>query len=157
MLQIEPDEQSWHRAARALDGEADGREFNRDLAVSLAEALRPAVAELRGAVLGMSSGGLPHTGESLRGAVAGHIEVEMRRAGAVIRATKRGMPRGFINAPKRLNARRGWRRQVYGGVWVRQLGKPGWFDDTVARGHERYRAAAQAALQRRIERIARGR
>jgi hypothetical protein len=156
VLQIEPDERSWHRAQRALDGEADGQEFRRDLAEGLTEALRPAVAELRGAILGMASAGLPHAGESLRGAVAAHIEVEVRASGAVIRATKRGMPRGFSNAPKRLNARRGWRRQVYGGAWVRQIGKPGWFDDTTARGHERYRRAAEAALEKRIRRITRG-
>jgi hypothetical protein len=146
--------------ARACDDEADGRQMRGEVAANLHAALEPAVAEVRGAILGMSSGGLPHDGEPLRAAVASAVRSDIRLsgkfAGARIQVTKRGMPRGFANAPKRLNARRGWRHRVFGrDVWVTQIGEPGWFDDTMARGHRRYRAAVEKAMDGMANRIVR--
>lgn len=159
MYAIEADRRSFARVERALRDEADGRELRRDLADNLHSALEPAVGAVRAAVMSMATGGLPHAGEPLRVAVAAGVQVEVqlsgRAAGARIVATKHGMPRGFAQAPKRLNARRGWRHKVYGrDVWVRQVGAPGWFDDTLRRGQERYRTAVRVALDRVARRIA---
>jgi hypothetical protein len=160
MIQVEPDDASFRRVERALRTEADSGALGQDLAEEFHQALEPAVSEVRGAVLGMPTGGLPHAGEGLRAAVASHIQTDIRvgkrGGGALIRALKRGMPRGFVNAPKRLNARRGWRHQLWGrDQWAQQLGEPGWFDDTLARGRGRYLRAAAQALEKVSRRIAR--
>lgn len=158
-VEIRPDPASFRRVAAALDDEADGREWRRELAAELHTALAPGVDAARAAVLAMP-GGLPHAGEPLRQAVAAAVTSEIRlsgaSAGARIRARKRGMPRGFTNAPKRLNARRGWRHPVFSpDVWVTQRGEPGWFDDTLRPLRPAMRAAAERALQSRAQRIAR--
>jgi hypothetical protein len=147
VIEVEPDATSFHRVARALDA-------------GFETALQAAVAEVRGAILGMPSGGFAHAGEPLRAAVAAHIETDVRigrRSGSArIRALKRGMPRGFHNAPKRLNARRGWRHPLWGrDQWTQQVGEPGWFDDTLARGRPRYQRVAAHALQQVERRISR--
>lgn len=157
---VEPDHQQFTRLARALEQEADGDEWRRDLADDLHEALRPGVTAVRGALMGMATGGLQHAGEPLRQAVAQNVESLVRtdgqRAGARIRAKKTGLPRGFANAPKRLNAR-SWRHPIPGDpdTWVTQIGAPGWFDDTLRRMHPRLRLAAERALEKRARRISR--
>ncbi len=156
---IQPDHHQIARVARALQDEADGRQWRTELAADLHEALEPGVAAARGAVLGMPSTGLSHAGEPLRVAVAQQVVSEVslgRTPSARIRVRKRGMPRGFANAGKRLNARRGWRHPVYGSdVWVAQRGEPGWFDDTMRRLHPRLRLAAERVLDKRARRITR--
>lgn len=157
---IEPDHANFTRVARALEEESDGDEWRRETAEELHEALRPGVAAVRGALLSMQTAGLGHAGEPLRQAVAAGVESIARfdgqRAGARIRAKRTPQIRGFANAPKRLNARRGWRHPVGGrDVWVTQQGRPGWFDDTLTRLHPRLRLAAERALENRARRISR--
>jgi hypothetical protein len=157
-VSIEPDRAQFARVARELDREAGSTEWQDDLAVDLAEALEPGLSAVRGAVMAMSSGGLPHAGEPLRAAVAHQIVIDIRLgggfAGARIRAKNTGMPRGFRHAPKRLNAR-SWRHPTRGGAWVTQVGEPGWFDFTLQRLHPRLRHAAENALAKRARRISR--
>ncbi len=155
---MQPDPASGRRVAAALDAEADGHEWRRELATELHAALAPGVDAARAAVLSMP-GGLPHAGEPLRQAVAAAVTADIRlsgsSAGARIRARKSGMPRGFTNAPKRLNGR-GWRHPVFSpDVWVAQRGAPGWFDNTLRPLRPAMRAAAERALQARAQRIAR--
>lgn len=157
-VEIRPDSASFRRVAAALDDEADGKEFRRDLATALHAALSPGVDAVRSAVLGMDSGGIREGGEPLRQAVAAGVvsEVRLDQGTARIRARKRGMPRNFPNAPKRLNQARGWRHPVFSpDVWVSQRGRPGWFDDTLRRLRPQLRAAAGEALQARATRITR--
>lgn len=154
-VEIRPDPESFGRVARALDDEAGGEQYAADLSTALHEGLQPVLADVRGAVLGIATGGLRHAGESLRQAVAAELETNQLRTGARLRATKRGMPRGFHNAPKRLNAR-SWRHRVFGrGQWVQQTGELDWFDDTTDRHARRLHAIAAAALQDRARRITR--
>ncbi|NJP33682.1 hypothetical protein [Micromonospora thermarum] len=156
---VEPDHRNFAQVARALQDEADGTQWRAELTADLHEALEPGVTAARGAILGMPSAGLPHGGEPLRVAVANQVVSEVslgRNPGARIRVRKRGMPRGFRNAGKRLNARRGWRHPVFSpDVWTHQLGEPGWFDDTMRRLHPKLRQAALRALDRRARRITR--
>ncbi|MCX4468968.1 hypothetical protein OOK41_01340 [Micromonospora sp. NBC_01655] len=158
VVEVRPDPATFRRVAAALDAEADGRQWRRELATELHAALAPGVDAARAAILAMP-GGLPHAGEPLRQAIAAAVVSEIRltgAAGARIRVRKRGMPRNFPNAPRRTNARRGWRHPVFSpDVWVTQRGEPGWFDDTLLRRRPAMRAAAEKALQARARRIAR--
>lgn len=156
--EIQPDARQFDRVARALDDEADGREWRADISAELDAALQPAVDEVRSALFGMADGGMPTVGEPLRQAVAAQIVVEQRAGrsvGARIRVRKRGMPRRFWNAPKRLN-QRAWRHQVFGAdVVVTQVGEHGWFDHTLRRQRGRLREAVERATQERARRITR--
>lgn len=122
---------------KAMRAEEDGKALRRDLARQLKQIISPIVSEARGAATGMPSAGLEHDGEPLRSAIARRIVGEVRFSGKAtgirVRAKRKGMPRGFEHAPKRTNARGGWRRPVYGNkeVWVTQIGVPGWFDDVM--------------------------
>jgi len=154
-VEVRADASSFGRVARSLDEESDGEHLRKDLVEGFRAALEPAVDEVRGALMQMASGGLAHAGEPLRLAVAQHVVVSVGRRSAAIRALKTGMPRGFWNAPKRLNQRQ-FRHRVYGrDVWVTQVGAPGWFDDTLQRNQTRYRVAARRALDDMADRIGR--
>lgn len=157
---IEPDEASFRRCIRALNEEANGTAWQTDAAEEMEEALRPGVAAVKAALFStMHTTGLPHGGEGLRQAVSSRVKPVVafrgRRPGAMIRVDKTGLPRGFANAPRRLNDKN-WRHPTPSGdVWVTQIGAPGWFDDTLERLRPRLSAAASKALERRARRISR--
>ncbi|WFF07256.1 hypothetical protein O7622_01245 [Micromonospora sp. WMMD1076] len=157
---VEPDSSSFSRVARALDDEASGEQWRAELATDLHAALELGVATVRGSLMGMATGGLDDGHEPLRQAVSASVESQVRMsgrgAGARIRARKITL-RNFVNAPKRLNSRRGWRHPVHGDTetWVTQIGAPGWFDDPLRRLHARLHSAAARALDNRARRIAR--
>lgn len=155
---VEVDQRSLRKLVIALRRESDGRELARDLTKQLYDVAVPARDAARAAIMSMSSKGQT-VGRPLRATVAARTLISVhlggRRPGVAIRAHKSGMPRGFINAPKRLNSRRGWRRQVYGGPWVSQMGKPGWFDDTMRKFQPAARRAAQRVQDEMAERVAR--
>lgn len=157
---VEVDPKSLIRLTTALDAEADGKELTRDLVRGLVAAAEPAKEEARAAILAMPSRGSWEE-PGLRATVASRVmvRVKLRQGSVAVRAYKTGMPRGFNNAPKRLNSRKGWRRPVYGGQWVHQLGKPGWFDDAMDRHLGQARRAANDAMDdvaKRIDRKTRG-
>lgn len=152
---VEVDERSLVRLVAALEAEADGELLRRDLVTRLEAAARPALLAAQGSILSMRSKG--HPGPVLRQKVADqtrlHVRLGGRHPGVEIRAHKSGMPRGFHNAPKRLNSR-GWRHQVFGtDTWVTQVGKPGWFDRSVRRHRARAVRAAKQAMDGIAERI----
>lgn len=154
-VEVRPDPHSFGRAARALDAEAPGGAWRRDLSGGLTAALAPGVSAVRSALMSRGSGGGSHDGAPLRPAIAAEVHVVPLSSGAVIVAGKTPQVRGFANAAKRFN-QRGFRRRVYGSnSWVVQVGAPGWFDDTLQSLHPRLRAAALAALEGRARRISR--
>ena len=143
---------------RALRAEADGKALRRDLVRGLKAAVEPAAAAARASILGMGVRGLSHAEPGLRSSVARATKVSVRtsgkRAGVRVLVKKHSMPRGFFNAPKRLNSRKGWRHPVFGSDrWVLQRGKPGWFDDTLEKAKPAATAAAAAALETVAKRI----
>lgn len=145
---------------RALRSAEDGKKLRRDLAKEIRKALSPAVAEAKAGVMSMDSAG-SGGGEPLRPAIAAQVKAQARlsgrSAGAKVRVRKRGMPRGFDNAPRRTNRAKGWRHPVFGDrdTWVHQVGKPDWFDDPMRRGAPRYRAAVVRAMADTARRITR--
>lgn len=161
MLELSADAENLAGIATALKYEEDGvrrrREFGRELRL----ALGPAVVQAKQEIMSMGSSGLPAAGSPLRASIAAQVKAETRMSGrnpgARVKVTKRRMPRGFVNAPKRTNQQGGWRHRVYGrDVWVQQIGKPGWFDDPMRRNAPRYRAAVVKVLEDTAERIRRG-
>lgn len=151
---IEVDQRSLTRLVTALRQESDGKALTRDLVQKLERIAEPALLAARAELMAMESHSNVQPG--LRSTVVAHTEVEVKlggkRPGVSIRAHKTGMPRGFANAPKRLNEPRGWRRRVFGtNRWVVQMGRPGWFDDTIPR----FKPAAERAAGQALDEVAR--
>lgn len=155
---VEVDERDLAMLVAALRAESDGKALNRDLVHGLRAVVEPAAAAARSAILSMGTSGLHHPEPALRTVVAEQTKVTVRTAGkhpsVGVRVTKHGMPRGFDNAPKRLNAAKGWRHPVFGqDTWVSQRGRPGWFDDTLNRFKPAAERAAHEAMDGVAERI----
>lgn len=161
-IELHVEQHGLKRLAAALSIEADGKKLRADLIKNLREAVKPAVTKTKGEILSMHSSGLSH-GEPLRAAIARQIKPEVRVSGKLVgvrvRAKNRGMPRGFGQAPKRTNAS-GWRHPVYGkahgGIWVHQIGKPGWFERPLEEGRREYRVAVKRAMDEAARRITQG-
>lgn len=154
--QVEVDEKQLARLVLALRAEADGKDLDRDLARNLRTALEPARDAARAAIMAMPS--KSQVVPSLRAAVAEATVTSVRlsgqRPGVAIRTGKTGMPRGFTNAPQRLNRAKGWRHPVRGtDRWVTQVGAPGWFDDTIEPFKTEATQAAGEALDAVAHRI----
>lgn len=157
--------------ATALKYEEDGLRLRRALAKELRQAVDPAVTEAKAGIMAMGSHGLSREGEPLRAAIARQVRAQAlmsgKRAGVRVRVSKKGMPRGFVDAPKRTN-RKGWRhpvprrlpKGVHGPVeaptWVTQVGAPGWFDDPMQARRSEYRRAVERVITDTAERIRRG-
>ena len=159
--------------ATALRYEEDGVRLRRALAKELRDAVAPAVETAKSSILSMGDAGLPEEGEPLRAAIAAGVTAKTRltsrAAGVRVAASRKGMPRDFVNAPKRTNRASGWRHPVppprlpkgaegprKAPQWVRQFGKPGWFDDPLQARAAEYRAAVERVIRDAAERIRRG-
>lgn len=160
-VELEVRADDFRALARAMRQEADGKRLRRDMVRNLRVAVNPAVAEVRAAVRALPSEGGPRDGAALRQTVAQKVRPQVRLSGrspgVSIKAKKTGMPRGFKNAPKRLNSKGGWRHPVFGSrsIFVHQtVSRPGWFDDTLRRRRDRYREAVSNAVVDMARRLA---
>jgi|SRR6185369_209755 len=162
--EVEVDAQTLKRVVTALRKESDGKELARDLRRNLRVVVQPALEAARAAILTMPSQSVRQP--SLRASVAKQTKIVVRTTGRhpgiSIVSSKKGMPRGFRNAARHLNAKGGWRHPVYQrispagkeiNVWVRQIGKPGWFDGTIRPFKQPAKEAAAAALREAARRI----
>lgn len=152
-----------------LAKEADGKLLKLELARNLRAAVQPAVDEIKTGALqikrGSSEGRRPtkkapvaESSISLGAAIARGVGVSVRMSGSAsgvtVKAKKSGMPRGFVNAPKRMNAQK-FRHPVYArGGWAEQVGAPGFFDNPLQKGRDAYREACVLAMAHMAERIA---
>lgn len=147
--------------SRALKQEADGKLLRRDLSKRLRQALDPIKEDARSNLMGIASAGLSR-GTPLRQTVAQQMKAQARlsgrSAGAALRVRRKGMPRGFFNAPKALNNPKGWRHPVMGNreVWVEQVAQPTeWFDRAAREGRDLARDKALEAMEDTAARIVR--
>ena len=146
--------------ARALKSEEDGKQLKKDLLRNLRNALKPVRDEVKAEINSMTSHGGSH-GLALRRTVARKVTVQTRltgrSAGVKLIAKKTPDLRGFRNAPKRLNSKKGWRHPAFGDRedWVQQMGKPDWFDGPVRRRRSEFRKAVAQVLDEMADRIKR--
>jgi hypothetical protein len=159
-IELTIDQRQLQLLASALAQEEDGKKLRRQLARDLRRAVEPALGEIRSGLMAMpSTGALPTEGGPLRTEVLKHLKASARlsgrKTGVQIRIRKRG-PRGFAMAARRLNRDKGWRHPVFGReVWVRQIGKPGYFDDPLRQRRGEYRDAVRRVMRETAARIAR--
>lgn len=150
-------QERFKEVAAKIKAEADGKRLKAELRATIVAILEPSVLQVRAGVLAMHTSGLSHAGGSLREAVAKGVKVGVnssgRRTGARIYASKRGMPRGFANAPRDLN-RDSWEHPDRGGRMVTQVGAPGFFDKPLKGTARMYRRAISRAVEDMAKRIA---
>jgi len=145
--------------SRRMRRDEDGKAMRKDLVKAGREVLNPTRNAARAAIKSMPSKG--HAGMRLRNSVAGKVMVQIRPSGkfpgADLRAKKTPNVRKFRNAPKRLNSRAGWDHPAINNPTkqIRQLGRPGWFDDTTKRDHAKYRRAMVGVIRAAEKRLAR--
>jgi hypothetical protein len=119
--------------------------LKRELRRSMRTAAGPVVAAVRASILSMPS----HHDGSLRAGTARTVSssVGLTRTGARLDIVSAGrkMPAGEDRLPGFLDSAKGWSHPVFGNrdVWVRQHGKPAWF--------ERPPAVAAPALRRAVQ------
>lgn len=166
--------------ARAVDKEKDGKKLRRDLSKTLREAMEPIKREAQSNVQSLRSQSQVHSNktrndrgrmvklsdsqQSLRQAVADHVKAEGRLSGkatgARLRVPRKDMPRGFVNAARRLNRKSGWRHPIFKtGAWAQQWGRPaGWFDRATQdpRVLSDSRERVLAAMEEMARRVIRG-
>jgi hypothetical protein len=158
-VELTVQQQGLQELARALKAEADGKALRKDLMKQLKAAVEPIREKARSNLMSIGSAGLTE-GASLRTAVASQLKAETRlsgrSAGVRLRVRRKGMPRGFVNAPKALNTPKGWRHQVYGrDVFVQQIAVPAeWFDRAAREGRKPAQKAAMEAVEAMAQRVA---
>lgn len=169
MIELTVEQGKLAELAKRLASEADGKRLRLELSAGLRVAVAPAVSEIRAGALAIKRGDsiskrstkknpVAESAVSLGAAIARGVGVQTRLAGryagVTVRARKSGMPRGFANAPKRINAKH-FRHKVFGReVWVTQIGAPGFFDNPLKRDQAKYRAACVRVMDAMAARIA---
>lgn len=148
---LSQDQEEFHALGKAFKAEGDGKLLKAEIAAEFKAIAAPVVQQAQSAILGMHSAGLTR-GPSLRQAIASKIKAGIRysgrNTGVRIYASKKGMPRGFANAPRDTN-RDSW--DVRGRT---QTGLPAWFDKPMRATAAATRAAVITAMRRMSERIA---
>lgn len=169
MIQLSVQQSQLAELAARLAKEADGRRLRLELARNLRAAVAPAVAEVKSGAMQIkrseSNGARPtrknpvadsdiSLGAAIARGVTAQVRMKGRSAGVSVKAKKSGMPRGFVNAPKRINAQK-FRHPVFRKTtWVEQVGAPGFFDTPLHRDRLAYRAACVKAMEDMANRIA---
>lgn len=159
-FELSVDQQAVKRLARVLRDESDGKALRKELIGELKDAVEPGVSAVQGKLRSIprrsgTAGSSPALGSYLAARVKAQVRLSGRSPGVRVRIAQTPKLRGFTLAARRLN-RESWRRKVFGDpdVWVDQKSPiPGFFDDTLAEGRERYRAAVVRALESMARRI----
>lgn len=157
-LDLSKSERALLDMARALRAEEDGREIKRDIVRQLRKAAQPVRQEVRAAIRSASTHG--HPGRSIRSAIAQKTQVVAKLTGKAVGvrivAKETSSIRGFAHAPRRFNSAAGWHHPTFGEEPEQfQVGKPGWFDDTIADRKREFRSAMEDVIKEAAKRVAR--
>lgn len=153
------DQRALQAVRAALMAEADGKQLRKELVAELKDAVQPAVSAVQGKLQSIphasAAASNPPLGSYLAARVKPQVKLSGRQTGVAIRIQQTPKLRGFAMAARRLN-RSSWRHKVFGkDVWVEQTSPiPGYFDETLQAGKEKYRQAVLDALEKAARRIA---
>lgn len=144
--------------AAKLMAQDNGAKLKRAFVKELRPAIEPALPVIRGELMAM--GGSLTAEPPLRATVAAGLSTSVRTTGAYpgvrVQIGRKGMPRGFANAARRINDGQ-WTHPVYGrGGSAEQAGARGFFDDPLNARRAEMREAIVAALDDWAGTIARG-
>lgn len=158
-LEVSVDDQAMRDLARVIRRESDGKQLRKDLIADLKRAVEPGQSAVQGKLRAVPHRSATQSRPALGSYLASRTKVQVRLSGRApgvkVRIGQTPNIRGFKMAARRLN-RTHWRHMVYGNkeVWVDQKSPiPGFFDDTLAAGRSRYRAAVVATLKSMADRL----
>lgn len=122
--------------------------LKRNLRRQLRDAAAPVAQDVRQSILDMPAAA--QRGLRQETAATVRLSTSVTQAGISVQITSDGrkMPQGKGTLPRHLDSARGWKHPVFGNRdrWVRQMGKPGWFELPIAARARAFQAAAQQAL-----------
>jgi hypothetical protein len=122
--------------------------LKRELRRNFKVAAEPVIGDVQQSILLMPS----HHDGTLRAQIARTVTVStsLTSGGVAVRVSSLGsrMPPGKESLPFHADSAKGWRRPVFGHEdrWVRQYGKPEWFERPVADNAREFAAAAQRSV-----------
>jgi hypothetical protein len=132
-----------------MAAEADARRLKLELGRNFRIAAEPITTEQKERIRGAE---VTHSSDvSMREAIAGGLKLRTRfttvSAGVSISAGTITL-RKFTQAPRRMNARNGFRHPLFGNRdrWYSQKGDPGWFSEPPMRHIEEFELAALQAI-----------
>lgn len=152
MIELTVDQSKLVKLSRLMKAESNKAVLRAELISALKAIAEPGVAAVKEKLNSIPNKGVPDK-PALGSYLASRTKVSVRmtgqRAGVYIRIGFTPNIRGFKLAARRLN-RTSWRHKVYGkDVWVEQMSPiPGYFEDTLMRYKDEYRAAVIAACNR---------
>lgn len=152
MIELAVDQSKLVALSKLMKAEANKATLRAELISSFKAIVEPGVAQVREKLNSLPNRGVPDK-PALGSYLASRAKVSVRlsgqRAGVYVRIGFTPNIRGFKLAARRLN-RTSWRHPVYGkDVWVEQMSPiPGYFEDTLMKYKEEYRAAVIAACNR---------
>lgn len=161
------DSRTWRQLGKDLTAAVNGKEVRKALTRGIQSEVRPAVADVKRAILAIKVKGTKGHGSrrrelsfavrfpkkrapksfGLRATVARTIQSRVKYSGNSVGVRVRSdpfvMPNKQRRLPAHLNNPKGWRHPVWGNRenWVRQTGEP-WFDVTLRKHTPRIRQAA---------------
>ena len=150
------EQEALQKLSRELKKHGDGKLLRRELNRELRAAGEPTKREAQANLHALSTPGGPSP--AVTADVARRVKTESRlsgrQPGARVRLRKGG-PRKFEWAGRRLNRKRGFRHRVFGrDVWVRQVASQvEWFDRATRAHRKDYRAAAVDAIEKMLRKI----
>ena len=122
--------------------------LKRELRKNFRDAAEPVIGDVQQSILLMPS----HHDGTLRAGIARTVTVStsLTGDGIAVRVSSLGsrMPPGKESLPFHVDSGRGWGHPVFGhrDRWVRQQGKPEWFERPIADNARQFQGAAQQAL-----------
>lgn len=152
MIELTVDQSKLVALSKLMKAESNKAILRSELISAFKSIVEPGVAQVREKLNGIPNRGVPDK-PALGSYLASRAKVSVRlsgsRAGVYVRIGFTPNIRGFKLAARRLN-RTSWRHKVYGkDVWVEQMSPiPGYFEDTLMKYKEEYRAAVIAACNR---------
>lgn len=122
--------------------------LKRELRRNFKDAAEPVIGDVQQSILLMPS----HHDGTLRAGIARTVTVStsLTGDGVAVRVSSLGsrMPPGKESLPFHADSAKGWHHPVFGHEdrWVRQYGKPEWFERPVADNAREFQAAAQRSV-----------
>lgn len=146
------------RLARRIRAEEASKQLRKDLVRNIRLAVSPGVSavkeKLRAIPHETAAQPSPSIGSYLAARVRPQVKLSGWSAGVRVRIGQTPNLRGFKMAARRFN-REHWRHRVFGrDVWVDQKSPiPGYFDDTLFAGRDKYRAAVFESIREFAHRL----
>lgn len=158
MIELTVDASQIKRLAARIRREEASKQLRKDLVKDIRLAVAPGVSAVKEKLRAIPHESMAHPSPTLGSYLAARVRPQVKltgwSAGVRVRIGQTPNLRGFKLAARRFNHTH-WRHKVFGrDVWVTQNSPiPGYFDDTLFAGRDKYRTAVFAAIHKMARRL----